>query len=217
MNATRRSKYYFNPPLLLKKMFPNFIWNSPCGKIILTFDDGPNPKTTPLILKILEQNNADAIFFTVGENLARHKTLANEIIERGHTLGNHAQNHAVLTKLNKKEVIEQISLVQNFARDELNYEVKFFRPPHGRFPINLAKTLNLFGLKNVMWSLLTYDYENNFNMVKFAIENFLRQDSVVVFHDNDKSAEIIEESLNYLFEKASEKGFEFGKVAKCLK
>ena len=217
MNATRKSKYYFNPPLLLKKMFPNFIWNSPCGKIVLTFDDGPNPKTTPLILKILEKNNADAIFFTVGENLARHKTLANEIIEHGHTLGNHAQNHAVLTRLKKKEIIKQISLVQNFARDELNYEIKFFRPPHGRFPINLAKTLNLFGLKNVMWSLLTYDYENNFNMVKFAIENFLRQDSIVVFHDNDKSAEIIEESLNYLFEKASEKGFEFGKVAECLK
>ncbi len=217
MNVTRKSKYYFNPPLLLKKAFPDFIWNSPCGKIILTFDDGPNPKTTPLILKILEKNNADAIFFTVGENLTRYKSLANEIIERGQALGNHAQNHAVLTKLKKKEILEQISLVQNFARDELNYEIKFFRPPHGRFPVNLAKTLNLLGLKNVMWSLLTYDYENNFNMVKFAIENFLRRDSVVVFHDSDKSAEIIEESLNYLFEKASEKGFEFGKVAECLK
>jgi peptidoglycan/xylan/chitin deacetylase (PgdA/CDA1 family) len=213
----KKRKYFYDPPLPVKKVFSEYLWSSSCDKIILTFDDGPNSATTEKILRTLEEQNAQALFFCVGENLQRHETLAREIINSGHALGNHTWKHSILTNLKKNERADAIASVSEFALEKLDYEMKFFRPPHGKFYLGLNNTLKTLGLRNVMWSLLTYDYENNFDIVKFAIDNFLRRNSVVVFHDSDKSRDVIIKSLNYLFAKAKEKGFEFGKISECLK
>lgn len=217
MKTPKRGKYYYNPPAAVKRIFDNFIWDSPCGKILLTFDDGPNPATTPKILRLLDDASTKALFFTVGENLEKYESLAKEILSAGHLLGNHTQSHSVLTRLNKNEQINAVETVQNFALEKLNYEIKFFRPPHGKFPFSLARTLAPFGITNVMWSLLTYDYENNFNIVKFAIDNYLLENSIVVFHDSDKSAGIIGQSLEYFFNEINRKGFEIENPDVCLK
>jgi hypothetical protein len=76
------------------------------------------------------------------------------------------------------------------------------------------KELNM---KCVMWNLLTYDFENNVEKVKYAIEKYLQRNSVIVFHDNIKSNTIIETVLNYTIDLAGKKGFEFGEPADCLK
>ena len=212
----RTNKIYYNPPLILKKMFANFIWNSRCGKVILTFDDGPNPETTGVILKTLEELKAEALFFVVGENLKRYGTLASEIISEGHTLGNHAFSHKILTKISKNERRAEIEKTLKVSLQTLNYEMKFFRPPHGKFPPFLNGFLAGYGLRNVMWSLLTYDFKNNFNIVKFAINNFLTDNSVVVFHDSLKSKDVVADAIKYLAEKVYEKGYEFGKIEECL-
>ncbi len=217
MKFPRKIKYYYNPPEILKRFFDNFTWNSPCDEIILTFDDGPNPETTPKILRTLDTMKTKALFFAVGENLVKYKSLAEEILDEGHLLGNHTQSHQILTRISERERQKAIKTVQDFAFEKFNYEIKFFRPPHGRFPINLARTLHDFGLKNIMWSLLTYDYENNYNIVKFAIDKFLGFNSLVVFHDSKKSANVIEDALKLLFEKTLEKKFTIGNPAQCLK
>ena len=68
-----------------------------------------------------------------------------------------------------------------------------------------------------MWSLLTYDYKNDFNIVIFAIDKFLNKNSVIVLHDNIKSQAIIEKSIDYIVEKSKDKKFEIGEPDKCLK
>ncbi|GMU97133.1 hypothetical protein [Ignavibacterium album] len=102
-------------------------------------------------------------------------------------------------------------------QNDFGYQVKYFRPPHGRFQLVTNRLLKKNNLKNVMWSLLTYDYKNNFELVKFAVTNFLKKDSIVVLHDSNKSKQIIKDAISVIIEEADKKNFTFGEPSECLK
>jgi hypothetical protein len=68
-----------------------------------------------------------------------------------------------------------------------------------------------------MWSLLSCDFENDIEKVKFGIDKHLKDNSIVVFHDNIKSNSIIEEALNHTIDIATKKTFKFGEPEDCLK
>lgn len=210
-------KYLYSPPIIVKKVFNNFQWDSITEKILITFDDGPNPNTTELILKELENQKIDAVFFCVGENLEKYTSLAKEIISSGHIIGNHTQQHSKITMLSYNEIVESIIKVQKFAEEYLNYKIQYFRPPHGRFTLGLNKLLKNEHLINVMWSLLTYDYKNDLNIVKFATDNYLTNNSIVVFHDSNKSKSIISDSIKYIVEATLKCEYQIGKPSECLK
>jgi peptidoglycan/xylan/chitin deacetylase (PgdA/CDA1 family) len=209
-------KYNYHPPFLVKKIFSDFIWETSNKKILLTFDDGPIDSATLKILKVLELNKIKAVFFCVGNNIIKHPDLIKKMLADGHTIANHTMNHKSITKMKREETIGEIDSFNKELKDNFNYDVKYFRPPFGRFTINTKNLLNELNLKCVMWNLLTYDYENRIQKVKYAIDNYLKANSIIVFHDNNKCADIIEESLNYTIQKAKEKGFEFGEPENCL-
>ena len=210
-------RYKYHPPYLIKKLFNNFIWETSYNKVQLTFDDGPTEAATQKILSALEINQIKAVFFCVGNNIRKHPTLVEKILEDGHTIGNHMMNHKLLTKMKREESVEEISSFNNLMREKFNYDVKYFRPPLGRFNLKTTNILNELNLKCVMWNLLTYDFENSLEKVKYSIDNYLNNNSIIVFHDNIKCNDIIEESLIYTIEQVSKKGFEFGEPEDCLK
>lgn len=210
-------KYQYDPPSIVKNMFSSFKWNSSCGKILLTFDDGPFAGSTEIILKVLSENKIKAAFFCVGNNIGLYPGLTNEILGEGHLIGNHTFNHKKLTGLNFTESLQEINSTTVLLKDKFNYDVKYFRPPHGKFKLNTASLLKKCGLENVMWSLLTYDYKNDLKVVKFALQNYLRKDSIIVMHDSKKSKDIISDSIKILLETAGNKGFEIGEPQECLK
>jgi len=210
-------RYFYNPPGAVKSIFGKYQWETDCGKILLTFDDGPNPDTTEKILEKLKDNDIKAVFFCVGQNIIKYPELVEKILTDGHTIGNHTMNHSVVTTLSKSKRVEEISSVSNLMRNNHGYDVKFFRPPHGRFNFRLAKELKQIGLKNVMWSLLTYDYKNKKDIVKFAITKYLEKNSIVVMHDSNKSKDVVIESIDLLIRYSLNNKFEFGKPLECLK
>jgi peptidoglycan/xylan/chitin deacetylase (PgdA/CDA1 family) len=198
-------------------MFGNFIWATTNNKILLTFDDGPTEATTLKILNILKTHNLKSIFFCVGSNINKHFPLVQNIIRDGHTIANHTMSHKMLTKMNREESIREISSFNELMKEKFNYNVKYFRPPHGRFNLKTNGMLKELNMKCIMWNLLSYDYENNIEKVKYAIDNYLKGNSIIVFHDSTKCDDIIEESLNYTIEQAKKKGFKFGGPEDCLK
>ncbi len=210
-------RYKYHPPYLLRKLFNDFIWETSNSKILLTFDDGPTEEVTEKILSVLRSNQLKTIFFCVGNNIRKHLELTEKILGDGHTIANHTMNHKMLTRMNKHESTEEINSFNNMMKEKFNYEVKYFRPPHGRFNLKTNDILNALYLKCVMWNLLTYDFENNFQKVKYSIDNYLNKNSIIVFHDSIKCVDIIEESLNYTIEQVSKKGFVFGEPEDCLK
>ena len=209
--------YLYKPPKLLKKLYPNFIWESTVNKILITFDDSPNTGTTESILKVLEQNSIKALFFCVGKNVEKSPSLAKELISSGHMIGNHTYSHKKITSINIRKTNQEIVDCNRVFNDHLAIQPKYFRPPYGRFDPRIQKLMRKNNLINVMWSLITFDYKNDLNIVKFAVKNYLRENSIVVFHDNVKSKEIITDSINYLVEQSSVQGFEIGDPTECLK
>ena len=210
-----RYKYY--PPYLVKKLFNDFIWETSNNKILLTFDDGPTEAATQKIISVLEANQIKATFFCVGNNIKKHPELTEKILEDGHTIANHTMNHKLLTRMNREESVEELSSFNILMEEKFNYAVQYFRPPYGRFNLKTNGLLKELKLKCVMWNLLSYDFENSFEKVKYAIDNYLSQNSIIVFHDSIKCVDIIEESLNYTIEQVSKKGFVFGEPEDCLK
>lgn len=210
-------KYLYDPPIILKKLFRNTNWDTINKKVLLSFDDGPIPQTTDSILKLLKDYKIKAIFFCVGNNISKYPELAEKILENGHIIGNHTYNHQIPSKLSGQRLIEEISMFNCLMRDRYNYQVEYFRPPHGRFDLKTLSVLREHNLKNVMWSLLTYDYKNDINIVKFAVNNYLTKNSIVVLHDSIKSSGIILDSIKMIVNEVYEKGYEFGVPEECLR
>lgn len=210
-------KLQYNPPLIIKKLFKDFLWQTSNSKILLTFDDGPNKGITDKILFTLNQLKIKALFFCIGDNIKCNNDLTNQILDEGHSIGNHTYYHNVLISLNRKEALEEINNVNELMKNDFDYELKYFRPPYGRVNFKTKKLMNETGMKCVMWNLLTYDYKNDIKRVKFSIDNYLQNNSIIVLHDNSKSSDFIVDSIKYIADSAAKNGFEFGVADECLK
>jgi peptidoglycan-N-acetylglucosamine deacetylase len=210
-------RYKYHPPIIVQKLFNNFIWKTSNNKILLTFDDGPTEAATLKILSILRVNQIKAVFFCVGNNIKQQPELVVKLLKDGHSIANHTMSHRLLTQMNVEESIQEINSFNDLMKEKFDYTVKYFRPPHGRFNLRINSILNSLNMKCVMWSLLTYDYENEIEKVKYTIDKYLKANSIIVFHDSAKCFDIIEQALNYTIGQADKKGFKFGEPEDCLK
>jgi peptidoglycan/xylan/chitin deacetylase (PgdA/CDA1 family) len=71
-------------------------------------------------------------------------------------------------------------------------------------------------MKSVMWSLLTYDYKNDLSIVKFAVEKYLKPNSIIVLHDSNKSKNIISDSISIIADEVRKRKYQFGGSDECL-
>lgn len=211
------NKYNYDPPLIIKKICKNYLWETINSKVLLTFDDGPIEENTLRILEFLNEKNIKSVFFCVGNNIKKNPSIARKILENGHLIGNHMFNHTNIRTISKRQIQDEIDEFNKITLGELNYKAEYFRPPYGRLRLGLSKLLLDNDLKNVMWSLLTYDYKNDINIVKFALNKYLKKNSIVVFHDNKSCQDIIIDSLKIFVKEAEKRNFEIGDPLKCLK
>jgi peptidoglycan-N-acetylglucosamine deacetylase len=209
-------KSQYDPPFILKQVFPDFQWESKVDRILLTFDDGPVAHNTDTILRKLNDFRIKAVFFCVGNNILKNPSLASDILNEGHIIGNHTFNHSKLTLPGFDGYLE-IDRFNELVKEKLGYEVKYFRPPHGRFNLSTAKLMKNKKLTNIMWSLLTYDFKGNSSLVKYSVVKYLKKNSIIVLHDSIKSKNIISDSISFIADEVSAKGFKFGEPAECLK
>lgn len=206
----------YTPPSIVKKLFPEFVWDCENEKIQFTFDDGPNPETTSKILRTLADKKIKAVFFLVGQNIERYRSLVSEIILEGHEIANHTYSHYDVWGLNRKKINYEINKCSRLIEEVQEKPTRLFRPPHNRFDLWTASASNKNNLKCVIWSLLTYDYKNDLNIVKFAGERYLKKNSIVVLHDSIKSKDIIVDSINFLVDQIENNGYQIGKPSECL-
>jgi len=197
----------YSAPLWLRAIYPkNLIWRIPTGKreVFLTFDDGPVPEVTPLVLSILKKYNIKATFFCVGENIQKYPDVFNQLLNDGHAAGNHTFHHAKAWKTNYDSYLSEVEQCNHLVKSLL------FRPPHGQINRKLAQELGKH-YRIIMWSALTGDYNKNLSREQClanAVDN-TRPGSIIVFHDSLKARERMEYALPLFIEYCLEKGYSF--------
>ena len=125
--------------------------------VALTFDDGPNPAATPLVLDALAERGVKATFFILGRHAERWPDLVARAAAEGHALGNHGYYHRKLHLRSPAYVRRDLELGTNAMVKAGAPKPGFFRAPHGfRSPwvTHIARTL---GQRTVGWSLGVWD------------------------------------------------------------
>ena len=103
-------------------------------RVVLTFDDGPSPQTTPPILDALDEAGVKATFFLIGRNACRHPELAREEVARGHTVGHHSNTHPSFTLRGFDEASAETDIADGIAADETAIYGSEARPEHPHVP-----------------------------------------------------------------------------------
>lgn len=121
-------------------------------EIALTFDDGPYPFYTPLLLHELERSHAVATFFLVGRSSQEFPELVQQIVADGDAIGNHTFNHYKLTKLTASEIAYQIAADGEFLEPFVGRPITLFRPPYGRYDHRVIALAHAMGYETVFWN-----------------------------------------------------------------
>ena len=128
--------------------------------VALTFDDGPDPATTPRLLALLAENGIPATFFVTGKRARAHPELIRSIAEAGHTLGNHSYAHSTLIAFKgRQRIFEDINATQA-ALARHGIACRLFRPPVGITYPGLKPVLAALNLTAVGFSCRALDFGN---------------------------------------------------------
>lgn len=158
--------------------------------IALTFDDGPDPTTTPQILELLKQHRAKATFFVIGRHVQQHPELARRIVAEGHEIGNHTHHHARLFNTKLRAAMQQdIEMAQQAIQTITGITPQWFRPPVGLKNPQLILALEPLQLRTVLWSVHARDtLLRNPQQIAQRVLRKLRAGDIVDLHDgHDKS------------------------------
>lgn len=197
--------YLVKTPWWLTKVYTGGLtWKIPTTKneIFLTFDDGPHPTITPFVLNCLKQYNAKATFFCIGKNVQLYPKIYRQIIEEGHKVGNHTNNHLNGWKTSDETYLKNVILAKDYIDSNL------FRPPYGRISKFKAQQL-LPVFKIIMWDVLSGDFDVELTKEK-CLENVVKNTtagSIIVFHDSEKAFSRLEYTLPKALEFFAEKRF----------
>jgi peptidoglycan/xylan/chitin deacetylase (PgdA/CDA1 family) len=196
-------------PLISKLFYPSIIKSFPLekGKLFFSFDDGPNPEVTPQILEILEQHNAKATFFCLGQNAEKHPELLNKIIAKGHSIGNHSYSHLNGFRTPNDIYIHDVEKAEQLIPSNL------FRPPYGKITPRQYHFLKK-KYKIILWDVLAYDFDQTLsaNQCVDIVLNHVKNGSIVVFHDSNKAKNNILAALPKLLDELSKRNFVFEKI-----
>lgn len=180
-------------------------------RVALTFDDGPNKKYTPLLLKELKKRGIHASFFLMGKNISGNENLVKQMQKDGHLLGNHTYNHEELDKIPSLQAKNEVERTSNEIYKITGIYPQYVRPPFGAWPKNLDLSVTMFP---VLWDVDTLDWKSkNVDSIMEVVRSQVKDGSIILMHDGyqtsvDAAVQIMDELL--------ERGYEFVTVDQLL-
>ena len=153
-------------------------------RIALTFDDGPTPGVTELILDELQRRRLHATFFMIGERIAGAPELARRVLAEGHEIGNHTFTHPKLNQMTDLQIDVEIQKTQDVMRDLLGCTAHWFRPPYGALRPSQAGIPAAQGLRVALWSVDSRDWTQpgEAEIVRAVLAE-TRPGSIILCHD----------------------------------
>jgi peptidoglycan/xylan/chitin deacetylase (PgdA/CDA1 family) len=182
------------------------VWRVDADELALTFDDGPDPVRTPLVLDALARTGALATFFVIGSSVARCPRLLRRIVDEGHAVGNHTLDHHSLLWRSETFIEDAILRAQRTIFDACGVTPDAVRAPFGRRDATFYRVAARLHLRPVFWSRDTLDWTG---MAAPRIASRLgssRGGDIVLMHDGAPKATGTVEALAVGLERLSKRG-----------
>jgi peptidoglycan-N-acetylglucosamine deacetylase len=187
-------------------------------RVGLTFDDGPDPATTPRLLEVLAQHQVKAAFFLIGRHAERHPQLVQAIAAKGHLVGNHTYCHAWWTNFLWGDRLDrEIQRGQKVLKDILGTSPLFFRSPMGLTNPHLFGALKRIGLQLVGWKVRGLDQRASASApVIRRLSNRCKDGSIILLHDGGANPSVLVDIVHNIIPALRSRGFAFVRLDELL-
>jgi peptidoglycan/xylan/chitin deacetylase (PgdA/CDA1 family) len=154
--------------------------------VALTFDDGPNPRATEVVLRALADAGVPATFFLLGRHVERWPSLAQAVVQGGHAVGNHGYSHRKLSWAGPATVRDELLRGTQATTDATGVRPSWFRAPHGFRSPFVRREATRLAQRVAGWSLGVWDSARPGEAeITRRVLDGVRPGSIVLLHDGD--------------------------------
>lgn len=188
-------------------------------QVALTFDDGPDPRSTPVLLDLLREAGVPAAFFAVGSRVEAHPELSARIVREGHLLENHSYAHSNFTNFfGSTRLKTELQRAQSAIREATGVAPRCYRPPMGLSNPRVFTVARALGLEVIGWSARGLDtILHNPDRVVARIVRRLRPGAILLLHDGNIPAERLVLTVRRLLASLDEHDYEIVRLDQLLK
>lgn len=202
------------------RMFGPFICHGDRSqrRVALTFDDGPDPRSTPALLDLLRAENIPATFFCIGRHVTAHPDIVARIAQEGHLLGNHTYHHSNATNFfGETRLKEEMAHTQSALFDAAGVTPAYFRPPMGLSNPRVFHAAAAVGLKVIGWTARGIDTQiRDSNRIVQRILRGVRPGAIILLHDGNIPPERLLATVKPLLGKLREQGYAFVRLDQLI-
>ena len=203
------------------RLFGNFICSGNRSKkqIALTFDDGPDPRSTPQLLDLLREQKIAATFFCIGKHVEKNPQLAARILREGHLVENHSHAHSnFINFYSPKKLRSELALAQAVIEKASGVAPKFYRPPVGLSNPGTFRVAHALGLQVIGWNIRSLDTViSEPEKIVARIRRGLKPGAIILLHDGNIPAEKLLATVKSLLDTLRGLGYEVVRLDKLLK
>jgi peptidoglycan/xylan/chitin deacetylase (PgdA/CDA1 family) len=188
-------------------------------RVALTFDDGPDARSTPMLLDVLRDEKIEATFFCTGKNVEANRELTARIFRDGHLLGNHTFNHSNFANFfTKARLRNELAETQTAIQSATGVVPKWFRPPMGLSNPRTFRVAQAQRLKVIGWSVRGFDTVTaDPQKIVARIVWRLESGAIILLHDGNIPADRLVLTVKLLLVNLRERGYEVVRLDKILK
>ena len=186
-------------------------------EIALSFDDGPHPRLTPVILSILEEYGIKATFFMVGENVGYYPAAARAVADGGHEIGNHTFSHKKFGRLGEEEIRCEIFSCEEAIARVSDAPVRLVRPPEGQMSEAMRQAVGALDYRVILWDVDTRDWAHTPpEAITRHVLDTVQAGDIILMHDFIGYNSPTPEALRLLIPALLQRGFHFVTVGELV-
>lgn len=186
--------------------------------VALTFDDGPDPTYTPLILETLHKNGVPATFFVLGSQVDKYPRIISWVKKAGHEIGNHGYYHHDLNRLTEQEIYDDIKRAEKSIWSQTGILPQYYRPPGGVMTHDVMNAVQASGYDIIHWSVDPRDWslQRTAAVIAKSVKSHITSGDIVLFHDGGLNQRQTIKALQELITDLKSKGYQFVTVSHLL-
>ena len=186
-------------------------------EIALSFDDGPHPRLTPVILGILQEYGIRATFFMIGENVGYYPNAARAVVEAGHEIGNHTFSHRRFSHLSEAEMKAEIHACEQAISAVSSSPVRLIRPPEGQMNEAVRRAVGALDYRIILWDVDTRDWAHTSPAgIARHILDTVRAGDIILMHDFIGHDSPTPEALRLVIPELLARGYHFVTVGELV-